>query len=301
MSDIKPEGGVQERLVYVMPQAQPEMAMDDEIDLFELWETIWSGKVLIAAITAVFTFGGIGYALLAQEWWKADVVLSPVEEQSGMSSTLARFGGLAALAGVDIGAGGGTEPLAVLKSKEFAREFITDFDLMPVLFEGVEASEDKPLDMRDAVRMFDSSIRTVTDDKKTGLVTISIRWKDPETAAAWANELVKRLNERMRRQALEQAERNVAYLQKEIATATVISLQQSMGRVLEGEMQKLMLARGNEEFAFKVIDRAVPPKERDAPKRALIAIMSLLVGGFLGVLVVFLRKAIANRPDRAQS
>jgi LPS O-antigen subunit length determinant protein (WzzB/FepE family) len=301
MSDIKPEGVPGERLVYVMPQAQPEMAMDDEIDLFELWETIWSGKVLIAAITAVFTLGGISYALLAQEWWKADVVLSPVEEQSGMSSTLARFGGLAALAGVDIGTGGGTEPLAVLKSKEFAREFITDFDLMPVLFEGVETSEDKPLDMRDAVRMFDSSIRTVTDDKKTGLVTISIRWKDPETAAVWANELVKRLNERMRRQALEQAERNVAYLQKEIASATVISLQQSMGRVLEGEMQKLMLARGNEEFAFKVIDRAVPPKTRESPKRSLIAIVSMLAGGFLGLLVVFIRKAIANRPARAQS
>ena len=301
MSDIKSEGVPGERLVYVMPQAQPEMAMDDEIDLFELWETIWSGKVLIAAITAVFTLGGIGYALLAQEWWKADVVLSPVEEQSGMSSTLARFGGLAALAGVDIGAGGGTEPLAVLKSKEFAREFITDFDLMPVLLEDMKSSDDKPLDMRDAVKYFDEKVRTVVEDKKTGLITVSVRWKDADVAALWAGELVKRLNERMRRQALEDAERNVAYLQKEIASATVISLQQSMGRVLEGEMQKLMLARGNEEFAFKVIDRAVPPKTRESPKRSLIAIVSMLAGGFLGLLVVFIRKAIANRPARAQN
>lgn len=299
MSESSKEGVPGERLVYVMPQTQPDMGMDDEIDLFELWETIWSGKILIAAITAVFTFGGIGYALLAQEWWKADVVLSPVEEQSGMSSTLARFGGLAALAGVDIGAGGGTEPLAVLKSKEFAREFITDFDLMPVLFEGAEAPADKPLDMRDAVRIFDTSVRTVTEDKKSGLITVSVRWKDPDVAAEWANEMVKRLNERMRRQALEEAERNVAYLQKEIATATVISLQQSMGRVLEGEMQKLMLARGNEEFAFKVIDRAVPPKTRESPKRSLIAIVSLLAGGFLGILVVFIRKAIAGRKNAA--
>jgi uncharacterized protein involved in exopolysaccharide biosynthesis len=87
-------------------------------------------------------------------------------------------------------------------------------------------------------------------------------------------------------------------LQREIAATSVVSLQQSMGRVLEGEMQKLMLARGNEEFAFKVIDRATPPKKRDTPKRALIAIVSLLTGGFLGILVVFLRKAIANRPKR---
>jgi uncharacterized protein involved in exopolysaccharide biosynthesis len=63
-------------------------------------------------------------------------------------------------------------------------------------------------------------------------------------------------------------------------------------------MQKLMLARGNEEFAFKVIDRATPPKLRESPKRSLIAIVSMLAGGFLGVLFVFLRKAIQNRPKR---
>jgi uncharacterized protein involved in exopolysaccharide biosynthesis len=71
-----------------------------------------------------------------------------------------------------------------------------------------------------------------------------------------------------------------------------------MGRVLEGEMQKLMLARGNEQFAFKVIDRATPPKQRDAPKRALIAIVATLAGGFLGLLAVFLRQALRNRPPR---
>jgi LPS O-antigen subunit length determinant protein (WzzB/FepE family) len=270
---------------------------DDEIDLWELWETLWSGRWLVIAITSVFTLGGITYALLAQEWWKAEVVLAPVEK-SGMSSTLAQFGGLASLAGVDIGGSEGAEPLAVLKSRELAREFIEEFDLMPVLFEDVEPSDDEPLDMRDAVKIFDEDVRAVADDKKTGLVTVTMRWKDADSAAEWANALVNRVNERMRRQALEEAERNVAYLQKEIATTTVVSLQQSMGRVLEGEMQKLMLARGNEEFAFKVIDRAVPPKLRDAPKRSLIAIVSMLAGGFLGVLVVFLRKAIMNRPLR---
>jgi uncharacterized protein involved in exopolysaccharide biosynthesis len=80
-----------------------------------------------------------------------------------------------------------------------------------------------------------------------------------------------------------------------MAATSVVSLQQSMGRVLEGEMQKLMLARGNEEFAFKVIDPATPPKQRDAPKRALVAIVATLAGGFLGLLAVFLRKAIRER------
>jgi uncharacterized protein involved in exopolysaccharide biosynthesis len=279
-----------------MEQPNPtQYSYDDEIDLWELWETIWSGRWLIVAITSVFTLGGVTYALLAQEWYKADVVLAPADKKGG-GGALAQFGGLASLAGISLPGAGEGEPVAVLKSKDFARSFITDLNLMPVLLEGAESGDQKP-DIRDAVRAFDG-IRVVTEDKKSGLVTLSIRWKDPDTAAEWANLLVKRLNDRLRTQAEAESERNVAYLQREIAATSVVSLQQSMGRVLEGEMQKLMLARGNEEFAFKVIDRATPPKQREAPKRTLIALVSMLAGGFLSLLAVFVRKAIANRPKR---
>ena len=272
------------------------VAYDDEIDLWQLWDTIWSGRWLIIAITSLFAVGGVTYALVAQEWYRAEVVLAPADKKGGMSGALSQLSGLASLAGVSVGGGDNNEPLAVLKSKDFAREFITDMKLMPVLLKDWKG--DKEPDIRDALKVFTETVRTVSDDKKTGLVTLGVRWKDADTAALWANEMVKRLNDRLRNQALVEAERNVAYLQKEMAATSVVSLQQSMGRVLEGEMQKLMLARGNEQFAFKVIDRATPPKQRDAPKRALIAIVATLAGGFLGLLAVFLRQALRNRPPR---
>jgi uncharacterized protein involved in exopolysaccharide biosynthesis len=275
------------------PQNSLPQAYDDEIDLWELWDTIVSGRWLIIAITALFAIGGVTYALLAQEWWRADVVLAPAEKKS-VPGSLGQLGGLASLAGLNLNIGGDQEPLAVLKSKGFAREFITEQDLMPVLFKDFKSPDGKAPDIRDAVRIFET-VRTISDDKKTGLVTLGIRWKDPETAANWANALVKRLNERLRVEALAESQRNVDFLQKEMAATSVVSLQQSMGRVLEGEMQKLMLARGNEQFAFKVIDPATPPKQRDAPKRALIAIVATLAGGFLGLLAVFLRKALRER------
>ena len=274
------------------PNSLPQ-AYDDEIDLWELWDTVWSGRWLIIAITALFAVGGVTYALLAQEWWRAEVVLAPADKKA-IPGALSQLGGLASLAGVNIGAGGDQEPLAVLRSKGFAREFIAEQNLMPVLFKDFKSPDGKAPDIRDAVRALEG-IRSVSDDKKTGLVTLGIRWKDPETAANWANLMVQRLNSRLRAQALAESQRNVDFLQKEMAATSVVSLQQSMGRVLEGEMQKLMLARGNEQFAFKVIDPATPPKQRDAPKRASIAILSTLIGGFLGLLAVFLRKAIRER------
>jgi len=275
------------------PNSLPQ-AYDDEIDLWELWDTVWSGRWLIIAITALFAVGGVAYAFLAQEWWRAEVVLAPADKKA-LPGALSQLGGLASLAGVNLDGGGSKEPIAVLKSREFAREFIARQGIEKALIEEAAGWGQDPPDIRDAVRFFDRDVRSVSEDKKNGLVTLSVSWKDPQVAAEWANFMVRLLNDRLRLKALEEADRNVRYLQKEMAATSVVSLQQSMGRVLEGEMQKLMIARGNEEFAFKVIDTATPPKRRDAPKRALIAIVATLAGGFLGLLAVFLRKAIRER------
>lgn len=60
-------------------------AYDDEIDLWELWDTVWSGRWLIIAITALFAVSGVAYALLAQEWWRAEVVLAPATKSRSRS------------------------------------------------------------------------------------------------------------------------------------------------------------------------------------------------------------------------
>jgi uncharacterized protein involved in exopolysaccharide biosynthesis len=274
------------------PNSLPQ-AYDDEIDLWELWDTVWSGRWLIIAITALFAVGGVTYALLAKPSFRADVLLAPADKKT-VPGSLAQLGGLASLAGVNLGGVGSQEPLAVLRSKGFLREFIAQTGIMPALLADVRQTQGQAADIRDAVRIFENH-RSISDDKKTGLVTVTVRWRDPQTAADLANRMVRLLNERQRKEALEDAQRNVDFLQKEIASTSVVSLQQSMGRVLEGEMQKLMLARGNEQFAFKVIDPATPPKLREAPKRTLISIVATLAGGFLGLLAVFLRKAIRER------
>jgi uncharacterized protein involved in exopolysaccharide biosynthesis len=274
------------------PQNSLPQAYDDEIDLWALWDTVWSGRWLIIAITSLFAVGGVTYSLAAQKWYSAEVVMMPADKKA-LPGALGQLGGLASLAGVNIGVGGNQEPIAVLKSKGFARDFIADLGLTPLLLANLK-SEDGKLDIRDAVRVLEK-LRTISDDKKTGITTLRIRWKDPETAANWANLMAQRLNARLRAKALAESQRNVDFLQKEMAETSVVSLQQSMGRVLEGEMQKLMLARGNEEFAFKVIDPATPPKLRDSPKRAVISMVATLAGGFLGLLAVFLRKAIRER------
>jgi uncharacterized protein involved in exopolysaccharide biosynthesis len=297
-----------ERVIYVVQQDAQGTHQEPGIDLVDLWRTIWKGKWVIAGITAVFALASIAYALLAPQWYRAEVLLAPAEDQAA-KGLAAQLGGLASLAGISMGDGGTAEPIAVLNSREFARAFIEDHELLTVLLadrwddeaKRWKANDPKDWpDIRDAVKFFDENVRDVREDARTGLVTLSVEWRDPVVAAEWANILVKRLNDRMRERALAEAEANVTFLQREMGSTSLVSLQQSIGRLLEGELQKLMLARGNEEFAFRVIDKAEPPKRRSRPKRALLVILATVLGGMIATLAVVLRSTGSKRGDSRQ-
>jgi LPS O-antigen subunit length determinant protein (WzzB/FepE family) len=229
----------------------------------------------------------------------------PVASRSnqGLANQLGQLGGLASLAGINLGGSNSNtaEPLAVLRSREFAREFIEHENLMPLLFkekwvplaEGApSAYRQKDIDIRDGVRFFDRRIRDVQEDKKTGLVTLTIAWTDPKIAADWANLLVERVNEKMRARALDEAEANLSYLRAELAAANVVALQQSIGRLLENELQKVMLAKGNQEFSYRFVDRAVTPKWRSSPKRLQLLVLGGLAGVIVALALVFVRDSV---------
>lgn len=266
----------------------------DTISLRQIWQVLWQGKRTIIATTIILAVGSVAYALLAKEVFRAEVLLVPATEQSAPMLG-GQLGGIAALAGVSVGDGKDVEALAVLQSRKFARDFIEQLDLLPVFFEKdwdadtnrwlQEDPADAP-DVRDGVKFFHEEILSVSEARSTGLVTLAVEWTDPDIAAAWAGILVQRLNDRLREKALQEAETNVAYLQSEMASTTLVTLQESIGRLLESELPKLMLAKGNEEFAFKIVDPAVSPKHRVRPKRALTAVIGTILGGLLGMFIV---------------
>jgi len=67
----------------VQPPQYPHYAYpaNDEIDLKELFSTLWQGKLLIIVTTLLFSVAAIGYALTAQEWWSAKATVSQPQLQ----------------------------------------------------------------------------------------------------------------------------------------------------------------------------------------------------------------------------
>ena len=267
--------------------------LTSEVDLFEIARMLWASRWFVVGVALLFACLGAAYAWLATPWYRAEVVLIPAEDRTnqGLAARLGQFGGLAGLAGISLGSSDRTEPLAILKSRDFAASFIEERQLLTVLF----ADQWDPVaqkwrtrgkrvpDIRDAVQFFDRHVRRIQEDRKTGLVTLVIEWTDADLAATWANELSYQINRQTRERALETASSNIAYLQSEMKATSIVSLQQAIGRLLESEMQQLMLARGNEEFAFRVIDEARVPKKSFKPKRLIAICGAALVGALLAM------------------
>jgi uncharacterized protein involved in exopolysaccharide biosynthesis len=281
---------------YVMVESGPP-SDEDEIDLLELIRTLLQAWKTIVGITILCTGLAVAYALYAPEVFKAETLLAPAqEEKSGASSALSQFGGIAAMAGISIPSDSNVEQvIATLNSRKFLRAYIRQNKLIPVLFEEiwdadnqawiVASVEDEPTEQK-AIESFKACL-SVVEDKKSGLITLSISWNDPQVAAQWANNLVKQLNEQLRKQAIADSKKRVGYLEQELAKTSLQDMRAVLYNLLESEKQKAMLANVNEDFALEVIDPAVAPEIRDKPKRKLIVALGGVCGGFLGVFAVF--------------
>lgn len=288
------------RLPYFVP-IQTSSQQDKTIDLLDVLRFLFKHKWIISGITFLSTAIAAAIAINMTPIYRAEVLVAPATEEQargGLSTIAGQFGGLASLAGIDLGGNSGTksEAIATLKSRVFTEKFIRDENILPILF------EDKWDDMNsrwfvtdpaavpsmwDAYKLF-NGIRSISEDKKTGLITLAIEWKDPELAAHWANLLVRRINGMLRASAIDQAQKSIDYLKRELVKTSVVELQQGIYRLIEAQVNKIMLANVRDDYAFKLVDPAVVPQEKAKPKRGLIIGLGLLTGLIISTLSVFM-------------
>ena len=243
-----------------------------------LVRVLWGYKLLVGALTVIFGIIALVYALTATQYFRGEVVLVPAHSGNMGGSTLGdTLGGLAAL-GI-LPADNETDTAqAVLASNHLAEEFIRRYGLLPDL----NKHSKKPLTMWYAVQAFQERVVNIKKDARKGTTIVDVEWTDPATAARWANEYVALANELMRNHALEESTRNVAYLNKEIAKTDAEEIRHALYSVLESETKSAMLANGRIEYAFQVVDPAVPPERRSRPMRTLVVAVGVLLGFTIG-------------------
>lgn len=265
----------------------------DEINFFDLIRLLHQSWKMIAGCILLSCIISFIYAQTSPEVYKAEVLLAPAEQgNSADPSSLSRFGGFAALAGINIpGSSNMERVLATLMSRRFLKHYIETQNALPLIFEDrwdkekqewiLGAAQANPT-VDDGYNALGGAV-SANQEKGTNLIKLSVYWHDPKLAADWANDLVKQLNERLRAQAVQDSKKRVKYLEEELAKTSLKNKKDVLYNLLESEEQKAMLANVNENFSLEVIDPAVEPVSPEKPKKTIIVIFGLACGGFIGI------------------
>jgi len=159
---------------------------EDEIDLTELFHALSRRRRLILGITAASAAVAVVVSLLLPVYYKAETrILPPQDKGSNLAAQLmGQAGGLIALAG---GAAGGKSQgelfVAMTKSRTVLDRMVDRFDLMK-LYKGK---------YREDARKSLVGVLKVLEDRKSGIISLTVEDRDPKRAADMANAFVEEL------------------------------------------------------------------------------------------------------------
>jgi len=302
----------------VQNDVQNDTQYDDEIDLRELFMVLWVGKIKIVAITAVFAVASVIYALSVPNQYKVTALLAPAQSSGGgLSGALGKLGGLASLAGVRIGRGEVSEAQIaqeIMKSWNFIEGFIADNDLAVEVFAAKGWSkESNELQINDGIydtqnkkwlveneagvmgppsswKLFETFDKRlgVSENKKSGLVSVSFEYYSPQIAKQWLDLYVSAINAHMQERKIAEVTNNINYLQAQIEKTSIAEMREVFYTIIEEQTKNKMVAEASPEYAFVAVSPSMVPEEKYGPRRALICISVTLLGGMLSVLLVLI-------------
>ena len=294
--------------------------LEDEIDLRELFYVLLEGKWIIVSLTAFVSIIGVIYSLLLPNIYQSNAMLVPVNSSSGISGALGSYSGLAGLAGISLPSGGdeGNSAKAIQKISSlsfFENNILPNIhlpDLMAVKSwnskTNIVAFDESIYDTssntwirdysypqqqipssQESYERFKTKHLSLSEDKKSGFITLSIKHQSPFIAKQWAELVINEVNAFYRQKDKSESEKAVNYLNQQISMTGLSEIKQVLAQLLQEEIKKLTLVEANQYYVFDYIDPPVVMEEKSERKRALICILSALLGGMLSFLFVLIR------------
>jgi LPS O-antigen subunit length determinant protein (WzzB/FepE family) len=281
----------------------------DDINLQELFSIVWDRKILVGAITSLAAILSIIYALNLQNIYTSQTLLAPSNSEDSLSSKLGNLSSLGGFAGFSLPSNPASKSQeGIERIKSF--EFFSTYFLPNIKLENILAvkswTPDKDIIIYDK-NIFDKStnawksgkpsdqqafkaykgIVLISKDKETSYVTISINHQSPIVAKKWVDTIVYQINESMRKIDKESARNSIEFLNETAQTTNLQSIKEAIAKLLENQMQILMLAASNESYVFKVLDSPIVPEDKSGPGRAVICIIGTMLGFTFALLIIF--------------
>ncbi len=309
-------------------QPEVVVTQDDEIDLRELWQHLLDGKQLIAAIMAVCFVLAFGYAVTATSWYKAEATLMDNSGGGGKAGgALAGLGGLASLAGVSMPASPVEAVIATATSDAFLIEFIRKHELKKVFMQGAWnentqqwqpasgivntlwgeglrpllmgarpkvnspylLAENEPTWQKTLEIIEKKGIFSISQDKKSNMVSMSITWTDPNQAAQWVEYWANDLNDLIRERTIAESQSMLNNLLPKLEQPMPAEVRTSIIGMIDEQTKTINAAMVKKDYALKMIDPPLAPETVAKPKRVLILAVAIVLGLMMGAMVAIIR------------
>ena len=278
-------------------------------------------KILICGVMLFSVVSAIFYSKTLPNKFTSEAIIVPAQSNSDnkLSGLMGQFGGIAGLAGIDLGGGAGDKTqllLETLGSYQFITHFVSKYELKVPLFAGTdfnfgnnswnldpdvydyknslwvrEAPEPfiaEPSDW-EVYKRFKNEVLSMNNDKKAGVIRISIKLRSAHAAKKWVDLLVDELNSWLREKSINEKQKTIDYLLAQVSNTNVAEMQKIFYSLIEKEQMELMLAQTKYEYALSFIDHGVLSPIKSEPNRVIIVMFGFISGLFLSVFLVLIK------------
>jgi LPS O-antigen subunit length determinant protein (WzzB/FepE family) len=297
--------------------------LNDEIDLKDLFFTLWSGKIYIVLISIISVFLASFYLQSAERKYSVEYNLKPVGETKN-SPGLSGLGGFASIAGIQL-------PTSSNNDFSIFKELINSIEVSEVIFENnkiiteVFNSEwDETLNefsspTRSKIQIFVSEVKKlltgnikidymppnptrlaifidnniqIREDNETGFLKFTSETSKPELILLLILEATKATDKIMRQRYIDFSTEPLAFYKDKLRTARSREHREALAELISKEEQKLMFASKGKHFIAEPYIKPTISLYPTAPMPKLILAISLLLGLLLGAALVLMRHAI---------
>ena len=277
------------------PPQQPSGEPDELLVLIKALCLLWKKKWWIVLGTALFTGGGIAYALHAEPVYTSGAIIATRETSSnvGVAGVLSQMGDMGGMLAAQMGAGTTLERIAVIAtSHDLAEAVISRYNLLPYLFHKQYDFKNSCWKIKDprkipsiklGAKNLKQSVLSVSTDVRKKVFTLKVSFYDSVLAAKVVNYYLDEIDNKIRNDVIREAKDRRAYLDAQMKSTADPWVMQKLQALAGMEMEKSMMVAGS---SFQVLETPMVPLKKTKPHRSLLVIEAFFLGIFLSGSVV---------------
>lgn len=277
----------------------------DEIDFRKIFHLLWQKKMWITGFVAVVCAITVAVVLNMDNIYASRAVLRPSHDNMNQMSSLAsNFGGLASLAGINLGSSGNVTPYntmrAIVQDADFAYSFVKKNKFEPKVYDDYEDKKDKEKYKENEKYFLVKSLReslSFSEDLKTGLITLSYENKDKIFAKQFIDLMLIELSEKYMSIEMANLQERIDNYKKEIDKTNDITLKNKLAEVVAGLIQNKVLSQAQEYYGFDILVNADISDNIDKvkPKRGLICVAMFIASLIVSIGTVIIIDTFKNK------